>query len=174
MEPFIGQLMCFAGNFAPRGWAKCEGQLLDIAQNSALFSILGTMYGGDGRTTFGLPDLRGRVPMGAGQGSGLASRTLGAKGGKETVTLTKDQMPSHTHTATTKATTAGADTTAPNDAFMAKGAQTYSASARPDTTMHRENVVNSTEGGNQAHNNMQPFIVMTWCVALQGTFPSRN
>ena len=99
MEPFIGQLMLFGGNFAPRGWAMCDGQLLPIAQYSALFSILGTTYGGDGRTTFALPDLRGRVPMGFGHGPGLSAHGLGSKGGEENVTLTTSQIPSHSHQA---------------------------------------------------------------------------
>ena len=97
MEPFVGEIRMFAGNFAPRGWAFCDGQLLSVSDNDALFSLLGTIYGGDGRTTFGLPDLRGRIPIHAGQGSGLSNRRLGSKGGAEQVTVTVNQTPTHTH-----------------------------------------------------------------------------
>lgn len=161
MDPILGQLMLFAGNFAPRGWAKCEGQLLPISQYSALFSILGTTYGGDGRTTFALPDLRGRVPMGEGHGPGLSMRKLGAKTGAETHTLTVNEMPSHHHSI-----------------YGAKGDPT------PVGTRHIDNDLTadmqevpdqmSNVGGNQAHNIMQPSLVMTWCIATVGIFPSRS
>ena len=161
MEPFIGQIIMFAGNFAPRGWAFCDGQLLPISQNTALFSILGTTYGGDGRTTFALPDLRGRVPMHAGHGPGLSSRRIGEKGGQESVTLTIAEMPSHTHSALSSSTIDPTST----GAFV-KGAVNATG------TTPSINVTNS--GGNLPHNNVQPYGCVNFIIALYGAFPSRG
>ncbi len=175
MDPFLGEIIMFGGNFAPRGWALCDGQLLPISQNSALFSILGTTYGGDGRTTFALPDLRGRAPMHAGSGPGLSTRQLGQKGGAEEVTLTAAQMPSHTHQARCDKTVGAGHTNVAEGSVWANDAgaasATYSTNA-PDADM-ATNALNAT-GGNQAHNNMQPFLAVNFIIALQGTFPSRN
>ncbi|MEL6428343.1 MAG: tail fiber protein [Planctomycetota bacterium] len=172
MEPFIGQIMLFAGNFAPRGWAKCDGQLLDITSHSALFSILGTTYGGDGRTTFGLPDLRGRTPMHEGHGPGLSNRNLGQKGGEETVTLTVNQIPAHGHDV--RCFEAQGSLGTPRGNFPAgdrAGADdVYSASS--DQTMNSGMIAQS--GGGAAHDNMQPFLALNYCIALTGIFPSRN
>jgi len=181
-EPFIGEIVMFAGNFAPRSWAFCHGQLLPISQNSALFSILGTTYGGDGRTTFGLPDLRGRVPIGEGNGPGLTSRSLGQKSGAETVTLSTAQIPEHTHTATSTANVvsgAGNSNDAVNnvwadDAGVSSG--TYSSES-PNATMNSNAItttIQNSGGGGQSHPNMQPFLGMNFIIALQGIFPSRN
>lgn len=161
MTPFIGQLMLFGGNFAPRGWAKCEGQLLPIAQYSALFSILGTTYGGDGVTTFALPDLRGRVSVGSGHGPGLSAHALGAKGGAEEVTLTVAQMPSHSHEVV------GA--TGPDDPTGARHVEDRTT----QSTVTVDGEILPT-GGGQPHQNMQPYLVLTWCIALEGIFPSRS
>jgi microcystin-dependent protein len=168
MEPFIGQLMCVGFNFAPKGWALCNGQLLSIAQNTALFSLLGTMYGGDGRTTFGLPDLRGRAPLGFGQGPGLQSYNQGESGGSETVTLTGQQIPAHTHTV--NCSSSEGDSTTPADTVPAVGG---SYTATPNATMSPA-MIPPSGGGNQAHANMQPYQVQNWIIALQGIFPSRQ
>ncbi len=173
-DPFIGQIQTFGFSFAPRGWAKCDGQLLQISSNTALFSLLGTTYGGDGRTTFGLPDLRGRAPIHQGQGPGLTNRIIGQKSGAETVTLNTQQMPNHTHVATLKGTTqapAQIDDT-PTGKVLAKGGK-YS-DLNSNTDMGATSITNANTGGGQAHANMQPFLVINYCIALQGVFPSRN
>jgi len=168
MEPLIGQIIMFTGNFAPRGWALCDGQLLPIAQNAALFSILGTTYGGDGVQTFALPDLRGRLAMHAGRGPGLSPRTLGQKGGEETVTLTTAQMPSHGHTMN------GNDQspTSEKPTGNSLGASNIYDGAAPGETMHGGSVGNT--GGGQGHDNMSPFLSVNFIIALVGLFPSRN
>lgn len=182
MEPFIGEIVIFGGNFAPRGWAFCDGQLLAISQNTALFSILGTTYGGDGRTTFALPDLRSRAPIGPRNGPGLSDYKLGQRGGVETVTLNITQIPSHTHVAsgTTKASFTppfgGGTQTNPNGAnFSGSGSKLYSTSAN-NVTMAANNVdvrIGNT-GGSLSHENRQPFLAINYIIALVGVFPSRN
>ncbi|UQD56218.1 phage tail protein [Flavobacterium sp. K5-23] len=200
MDPILAQIIMFAGNFAPRGWAFCDGQLLPIASNQALFSLLGTTYGGDGTTTFGLPDLRSRVPIHPGTGPGLSTYRWGQRGGVETVTLTLPQIPSHNHlaqstvtagsaTATMNASSAGT-TNVPTGAYPAQPGNigpsqinTYSSSK--DTTMAADaiavnvsgmgvatTVVNN--GGSQFHTNIQPFVCVNYIIALVGTFPSRS
>lgn len=182
-EPFIGEIKMFGGNFAPRGYALCDGQLLPISQNTALFSILGTTYGGDGRTTFGLPDLRGRVAVHAGNGPGLTSRRLGEKLGQERVTLTTVEMPSHTHTviAETKINVSNAVGTenTPGNNFISADAMSFSdtgSSGRGEANLDgvdTEITIGGT-GGSQPHYNMQPYTVVNYIIALQGTFPSRS
>lgn len=166
MEPFIGQIQAFGFNFAPRGWALCNGQLLPIAQYSALFSLLGTTYGGDGRTTFGLPDLRGRAPMHFGNGPGLTSRQLGQRGGAESVTLTTAQLPSHNHNLQSAPE---GNTDEPVDNYIA-GAGLNSFSTEASTTSK----ATTNSGGNLAHENMQPYLTINYCIALFGIFPSRS
>ena len=186
MDSMLATMCVFAGNFAPRGYALAQGQLLSIAQNTAVFSLLGTTYGGDGRTSFGLPDTRGRALIGAGHGPGLSNYPLGAKGGVETVNLTVAQMPSHTHSASTTVTaTANANsrgnTDNPSGAVWARKARDadYSSSA-PNVSMSAAaisasaNTSVSNTGGSQAHENRMPYIAMNWIITLQGTFPSRN
>tara|TARA_R110002072_G_scaffold302710_2_gene487692 strand:+ start:226474 stop:226992 length:519 start_codon:yes stop_codon:yes gene_type:complete len=170
-DPFLGQVIMFGGNFAPRGWAFCDGQLLSIAQNTALFSILGTTYGGDGRTTFGLPDLRGRIPMGEGNGPGLTPRALGAKTGKETNILNVTQLPSHNHTASVQVNTDAAATTDPNGHFLAP-AEAYATDGTANASLG--GVTCGNTGGNQPVDNIQPVQVINYIIALQGTFPSRS
>ena len=176
-EGFIGEIRMFAGNFAPRGWAFCDGQLLPIAQNAALFSILGTTYGGDGRTTFGLPDLRGRVPIHPGNGVGVTPRRLGERGGQEQVTLTVNQMPAHNHNATV---TIHADSTIgitdkPQNMLPARNAgSTPQYGDSVNTTLYPGSVSIENSGGNQPHSTMQPFTVINFIIATQGIFPSRN
>jgi microcystin-dependent protein len=167
-EPFIAEIVMFGGNFAPRGWAFCNGQILSIAQNTALFSLLGTTYGGNGQTTFGLPDLRSRVPMHAGQGPGLSSRTLGEVGGAESVTLIQNQMPQHGHPV---AATSGDPTTSKPGGAVPSAGGAYAATS--DGTVMNAAMVGAT-GGNQPHNNVPPYAVVNFIIAIQGIFPSRN
>lgn len=190
MEPFIGQIQAFGFNFAPRGWALCQGQLLAISQNTALFSLLGTMYGGDGRTTFGLPDLRGRVIVGYGNGPGLTPNTIGAKGGTETTTLNVTNLPSHTHQAnlsgssvTIKASSSAGTSPAPSSRSNVLSAATSGniyTNNTPDVDLNVGNDVSSgnitigNTGGNIPFNNMQPYQVVNVSIALVGIFPSRS
>jgi microcystin-dependent protein len=173
MEPFIGQIQAFGFNFAPRGWALCDGQLLPINQYVALYSLIGTQYGGDGRSSFALPDLRGRVPMHVGTGNGLTNRRLGRNGGTETNTLTINQMPNHNHILL------GAEegnTDDPKNNFIAgDGTNSFSTTSGSATDPNGVGIngTNST-GGSQAQNNMQPFLVINYCIALDGVFPSRG
>ncbi|SEK88590.1 Microcystin-dependent protein [Colwellia chukchiensis] len=167
--PFIGEMRYFAGNFAPRGWAFCDGQLLPISQNTALFSLLGTMYGGDGRTTFALPDMRGRALIHSGNGPGLTPVTQGSKSGSETVTMTVAQMPSHNHALLANGT--AADTATPNGNAIA-AEKIYKAGQPADKTLHTESIANS--GAAQAIDTVQPYIALNCIIALQGIFPSRN
>jgi len=173
MEPFIGQILMFGGNFAPRGWALCDGQLLSIASNSALFSILGTTYGGDGRTTFGLPDLRGRIAMHPGNGPGLSSRNLGQSGGSENHVLTVNQMPVHDHPVSVPASSAEGEAGQPGGANLAAGefpALPYGPSS--DTNLQSFNTGNI--GAGQSFSMVNPFRCVNFIIALTGVFPSRN
>jgi microcystin-dependent protein len=174
-EPFIATIIMFGGNFAPRGWAFCNGQLLSIAQNTALFSLLGTTYGGNGQTTFALPDLRGRVPIHPGQGPGLSSYTLGQQAGTESVTLTPNQMPAHTHSATAvlRASTQAANDTLPTGNYLADGGPYQSAT---NTTMNANAVAvtNGISGNSQPTTIIQPYLCVSFIIALEGIFPSRN
>jgi microcystin-dependent protein len=174
-EPFLAEIVMFGANFAPRGWAYCEGQLLPINQNSALFSLLGTIYGGDGRTTFALPDLRGRVPIQPGNGPGLSSYTLGERGGAERVTLTIAEMPSHNHSVTLHGERGASTSTNPAGNLLANG-NSYAAhnSANPEPAMASQSITQANIGGGQSHYNIQPFLCVNFIIALQGTFPSRN
>ena len=168
MEPFLAEIIMFGGNFAPRGWAFCDGQLLPISSNQALFSLLGTIYGGDGRTTFALPDLRGRVSMHPGNGPGLSSRRLGEKGGTEQNILTTAQLPAHNHALAAKEEANAAD---PNGSFIAgTGSNAFGTTA--DKTMNAAAIGNTGSGA--AVTNIQPFECVNYIIALQGTFPSRN
>ena len=184
MEGMIGEVRMFAGSYAPRSWAFCAGQLLPISQNTALFSILGTIYGGDGRTTFALPDLRGRVPIGPGNGPGLSSRREGQKGGTETNTLNITQIPSHTHTNALKVnSTDSTQAVATNGASIATpGAISGRAfastlgynTATPDVTLNQQSVTIGNTGGGQSVNNMQPWLSIYYIICLQGIFPPRS
>lgn len=170
-SPFIGEIRMFGCNFAPRSFAFCQGQLLSIAQNTALFSILGTTYGGNGTTNFGLPDLRGRVPIHPGAGGG-GNYVLGELGGAETQTLSAAELGSHTHTPA--GSTATPDAASPaNNYWAAGGSQIYATSATPSATMHA-NALGNSSGGGQPHSNMQPYLATNFCIALFGIFPSRN
>ncbi|MDB3906153.1 tail fiber protein [Crocinitomicaceae bacterium] len=180
VDPYLAEIMPFAGNFAVRGWAKCDGQLLSISANSALFSLLGTIYGGDGRTTFALPDMRGRVSMHPGNGPGLSSYRLGQKGGVEHVTLTSAQMPSHSHTiavsnadSTQAVATSGSSIATPGEPAGRGITQTFGyANSAPNTALNSGTAVNT--GGGQQHENRQPFLCVNYIICMQGIFPSRN
>ena len=165
-QPFIGQIMMFGFNFAPRGWAQCNGQLLAIQQNAALFSILGTTYGGNGTTNFQLPNLQGRTPLHFGQGPGLSQRTLGQVGGAEAHALITAELPSHSHTVAASTATPTASSPAGN--FWAQGR--YSATG--NAPMNAADV--SNVGGGQGHENRSPYLTVNFCIALSGIFPSRN
>lgn len=167
-EPFIGEIIMFAGNFAPRGWAFCDGQLLPISQNTALFSILGTTYGGDGRTTFGLPDLRGRFAMHAGNGPGLTPRRLGEKSGTESNTITANQMPSHNHSVDLASSSEGEETSPAGNIMAVTDDRNYIN----DTGSDMGPTGNS--GGGQRVNHMPPYNTVRYIIALVGLFPSRT
>lgn len=169
MDPIIATIILFGGNFAPRGWAFCDGQLLPIAQYTALFSILGTTFGGNGQTTFALPDLRGRVPMHAGQGPGLTQRVIGEVLGAESVTLLSSNVPAHTHAF--MASTAPSDEDVPNGLALA-GGQFYS-SAAPTATLNPASIA-PNGGGNLPVQTITPALVINYIIALEGIFPSRN
>jgi microcystin-dependent protein len=169
MEPILGMIILFGGNFEPKGWAFCNGQTLPIAQNSALFSLLGSTYGGDGLTTFKLPDLRGRVPMHFGAGPGLTPRALGEELGSETVTLIASQMPPHSHDLVV-ANIAG-DNDRPSGDLLARS-QIYSD--KTDVTVPLNPLSCSVAGGGQGHDNMQPSLCTNYIIALNGIYPSRN
>ena len=163
-DPFIGEIKVISFNFAPNGWAFCNGQLLPISQNQALFSILGTTYGGDGRTTFGLPNFQGRMPIHQGQGF-----NLGQQGGEVTHTLTVNELPAHNHPAMSAAT---ANTASPNGTVWAPADGAAEFAASPNTTMSTGAIANT--GGSQPHQNEAPYLVLNFIIALVGIFPSRN
>lgn len=167
-EPFLAEIRIFAGNFAPRGWAFCNGQLLPIAQNTAVFSLLGTTYGGNGQTTFALPDLRGRVPVHPGQGPGLSVFDLGQVGGAESTTLTVNQMPAHSHVA--GATQVASTASRPSGNVPAAGG---AYGTPPDGSALNSAFIRNT-GGNQPFDTHQPYLGLNFIIALQGIFPSRN
>lgn len=173
MEAFLASIILFAGNFAPRGWAFCAGQILPIAQNTALFSLLGTTYGGNGQTTFALPDLRGRVPVGTGQGPGLSAVDLGEVAGTPTHTLLLTEMPTHNHLM--NAFSDPGNVGVPTGAYLAGTGgldPEYRTSGTTAVQLNAQAI--SIAGGNQPHNNMQPYLGMNYIIALEGIFPSRN
>lgn len=173
-EPFIGEIRWFAGNFAPRGWAFCDGQLLAISENDALFSLIGTIYGGDGQTTFALPDMRGRIPVHEGSGPGLSTRMLGQKAGAETHTLTANQIPGHTHTA--YGDTLEGDSTGPEGKTWAKtgrGDADYAVYDDAAKAAMHPGIIGSG-GGGQPHSIMMPFQGIHCIIALNGIYPSQN
>lgn len=177
MEPFIGQVVYFAGNFAPRGWAFCEGQLLAISQNSALFSIIGTTYGGDGRTTFGLPDLRGRAPVSPGTGPGLPTVSWGQRFGHPTTQLTVANLPNHAHGFSVTASSVTGNTTDPTGAVLADSGQFDNEFNSAPTDQDKVQMAPDNTlavGSNQAFSNEPPRLGVYAIIAMQGTFPSRS
>jgi microcystin-dependent protein len=175
MDPFIAEIRMFGCNFAPRGWAQCNGQILAIAQNTALFSLLGTTYGGNGQTTFALPNLQGRAPIHTGQGPGLPNYDLGQQSGVQSVTLLQSEMPIHNHQAMAS-NTDGVEASPVANVWAGPGADRdlhwYSPTGGGTATMHPNSI--GIAGGSQPHNNMQPYLVVTYCIAVEGVFPSRN
>ena len=163
-EPFLAEIRIASFSFAPKGWAMCNGQFLPINQNQALFSLLGTTYGGNGQTTFALPDLRGRAPIHVG-----SNFTLGTRGGEEAHTVLTGELPQHTHVMNGSAT--NADVVLPTDNVVAQSSQLYGPAAQLTTL---DSSSNGSAGGSQAHLNLQPYLTLTFCIALQGIFPSRN
>jgi microcystin-dependent protein len=175
-SPFVAEIRIFGCNFAPTGWAMCNGQLLPISQNTALFSLLGTFYGGDGKSTFALPGLEGSVPIGQGQGAGLSDRFLGEQGGTETVTLLQSEIPTHTHFWQSGGNTDVADLTTPLPETIISTSNNGNAYVPPGTAplqnMNFQTL--SVTGSSFPHNNLQPYLVLNFCIALQGVFPPRG
>jgi microcystin-dependent protein len=178
MDPFVGEIRLMAINFPPRGWAFCLGQLMPINQNTALFSLLGTTYGGDGRTTFALPDLRGRSALGIGQGPGLSSYVQGVQTGTEAVTLQVAQMPAHIHsvTGTVAANSAIGTATSPANGYLAAAGSPQYSENSGGQPMADDLVSGQTDtvGGNEPHENRMPYLALNYCIALQGVFPQRS
>jgi len=174
-SPFIGEIRMFAGNFAPRNWAFCSGQILPISQNTALFSILGTTYGGNGTTNFALPNLQGMAPLGAGDGAGLTPRTIGDTGGETSVTLLANEMPSHNH-GVNASSSVGNQVEPTNGVWSVAGAgrgeKMYATSAGPGANMNPQAI--APAGGGAPHNNLPPYLTLNFIIALYGVFPSRN
>jgi microcystin-dependent protein len=174
-EPYVGEIRMVGFNFAPRGWALANGQLLAISSNDALFSLYGTIYGGDGRTTFGLPQINSRVPIHPGQGPGLPTYRLGQRGGEERVTITSSTLATHPHTAELKANTNTATETDPSGHTLADTPfPMYGTPPSTAAPMHANTVSLTNTGGSQPHENRQPYLAINFCVALFGVYPSRN
>jgi microcystin-dependent protein len=173
-DPFVAEIRMFAGNFAPTGWAQCNGQLLPISQNTALFSLLGTFYGGDGKSTFALPNLQGSAPMHQGQGAGLTERFLGESGGSEFVTLIESEMPAHSHLA--QGNTSGGDNVNPQNTSWSILGTTRTPPPLYQTTQNTQMspMAVSIAGGSLPHNNMSPYLTLTFIIAMQGIFPPRG
>lgn len=172
-DPFVAEIRIFPFNFAPRGWAFCDGQLLPLSQNTALFSLLGTTYGGDGKSNFALPDMQGNAPMHPGQGPGLSLHDLGETGGSQTVTLLDSEMPAHSHAFQASGQPGEDPTPGPSEALARSvGANLYQTSAANPVQLAPTAL--STAGGSQPHNNMQPYLTLNFNIALQGVFPPRT
>ena len=172
-DPFVAEIRIFPFNFAPRGWAFCDGQLMPISQNTALFSLLGTTYGGNGTSTFALPDLQGSVPVHPGQGPGLSLHDLGEQGGSETVTLLESEIPAHTHALAASAA-AGVARSPSGELFanQSGGVNSYAALAAPTALLAA--AACGVAGGGQPHNNLAPYLTLNFCIALQGFYPPRG
>jgi microcystin-dependent protein len=172
VEPFVSEIRIFGFNFAPPGWALCNGQLLPLSQNTALFALLGTFYGGDGKSTFALPDLQGRAPMFWGSGAGLSSRGIGEEGGSDIVTLIESEMPAHLHQTRAASDPGDVSTAGPTTALArSNGNNVWRVPDGNAHTLAPEAI--APTGGDQPHNNLMPYLVMNFCIALQGAFPQR-
>jgi microcystin-dependent protein len=174
MDPFVAEIRIFPFNFAPKGWAFCDGQILPLSQNTALFSLLGTTYGGDGKSNFALPNMQGNAPMHPGQGPGLSLHDLGETGGSETVTLLESEMPSHSHALQSASPSFAGSANDPTGNVLAKavGINAYTTVLSPLVTMADQAI--APAGGDQPHNNMQPYLTLNFCIALQGVYPPRT
>lgn len=168
MDQYIGEIRIFGGDYAPRGWAFCDGQILSISENDALFSLIGTTYGGDGQTTFALPDLRGRIPLSQGTTATDTTYRLASQGGTETVSLTTSELAAHSHGVSAQST--DGSTVNPEGQVWAKGVRQFS-NAEPNETMHPDSITST--GGSQAHGNVMPYLVVSYIIALEGIYPSR-
>jgi microcystin-dependent protein len=174
-EPFVGEIRMFPTNFAPKGWAMCDGRLLPISQNTALFSLLGTTYGGNGTSTFALPNLEGRAPMHPGDGPGLSAYTLGEQSGQESVTLLQQQIPAHSHQLLAANTDATSST--PEQQLVASGqggVKLFGEAPAPGSSVMLATQMAAPAGGSQPHNNMMPYLTVSFCIALQGIYPPRS
>lgn len=173
-DPFVAEIRIFPFSFAPTGWARCDGQLLPISQNTALFSLLQTTYGGDGRTTFALPDMQGNAPMFYGQGNGLSLRDIGQTGGEQVVTLLEAEMPQHTHALQAGQDAADQQVPAASSAIGHSQPFIYRQPTGANSPQAMASQAVAPTGGNQPHNNMQPYLTLSFCIALQGVFPPRT
>jgi microcystin-dependent protein len=173
MDPFVAEIRIFPFNFAPKGWAWCDGQILPISQNTALFSLLGTTYGGDGKSNFALPDLQGRAPMHPGQGPGLSLHDLGETGGSETVSLLESEIPSHNHGLLAAAAFVASNND-PTGGAVSKTTAPFNPFAAPGAVVGMSDNALAPAGGDQPHNNMQPYLTLYFNIALQGVFPPRT
>jgi microcystin-dependent protein len=173
MDPFVAEIRIFGFNFAPKGWAFCDGQLLPLSQNTALFSLLGTTYGGDGKSNFALPNMQGNAPMHPGQGPGLSLHDLGETGGSETVTLLISEIPSHSHSLFANAVAGDTNSPSPSVSLArSKNATAYQSTTNQNLVQLADNAI-APAGGDQPHNNMMPYLTLNFCIALQGVFPPR-
>jgi len=173
MDPFVAEIRIFPFNFAPKGWAFCDGQILPISQNTALFSLLGTTYGGDGKSNFALPDMQGNAPMHPGQGPGLSLHDLGETGGSETVSLLESEIPSHSHTMGAQNVPLGTVQTPTGNVFSHPASGNLFNKVNPAVVNMADQTL-APAGGDQPHNNMQPYLTLNFCIALQGVFPPRT
>jgi microcystin-dependent protein len=171
-DPFVAEIRIFPFNFAPKGWAFCDGQLLPLSQNTALFSLLGTTYGGNGTSNFALPNLQGNAAMHPGQGPGLSLHDLGEIGGSETVTLLQTEIPAHSHSLMLSTNTA--NTSNPSNAVFAASPQKNASFYTSSTANQKDGAYLTQAGGSQPHNNMQPYLTLSFCIALQGVYPPRT
>lgn len=174
MDPFVAEIRIFPFNFAPKGWAFCDGQILPLSQNTALFSLLGTTYGGDGKSNFALPNMQGNAPMHPGQGPGLSPHDLGETGGSDTVTLIESEIPSHSHSLMSSTTNSSKPSPGGNVLARVTGASPYVAGTPAPPLVQFSSNALAPAGGDQPHNNMQPYLTLNFCIALQGVFPPRT
>jgi microcystin-dependent protein len=172
MDPFVAEIRIFPFNFAPKGWAFCDGQILPLSQNTALFSLLGTTYGGDGKSNFALPNMQGNAPMHPGQGPGLSLHDLGETGGSETVSLLESEIPSHTHSISASAVDGTAKSPAGSKVASGVGVNMYATAPSPMVNLNGNAL--APAGGDQPHNNMMPYLTLNFCIALQGVYPPRT
>ncbi len=172
-DPFVAEIRIFPFNFAPKGWAFCDGQILPLSQNTALFSLLGTTYGGDGKSNFALPNMQGNAPMHPGQGPGLSLHDLGETGGSETVTLLESEMPAHSHGVMAAPSIVAGDSNIPQGNSFAKSSQGNVYTAAANKVQLSDNTI-TPAGGDQPHNNMMPYLTLNFCIALQGVYPPRT
>jgi len=174
MDPFVAEIRIFPFNFPPKGWAFCDGQILPLSQNTALFSLLGTTYGGDGKSNFALPDMQGNAPMHPGQGPGLSLHDLGETGGSDTVTLLESEIPSHSHSLMSSTMNSSKPSPGGNALARVTGATPYVAGTPAPPLVQFSGNALAPAGGDQPHNNMQPYLTLNFCIALQGVYPPRT